>query len=49
MTAALTLLVEHPEKRRYMAEQGKRYAARFSEERQARQLVELYELYQALL
>ena len=46
MTAALTLLVEHPEKRRYMVEQGKRYAARFSEERQARQLVELY---QALL
>ena len=46
MTAALTLLVEHPEKRRYMAEQGKWYAARFSEERQARQLVELY---QALL
>ena len=42
MAAALTLLLEHPERRSHMAERGKRYVARFSGERQAERLVELY-------
>ena len=42
MTSALNSLLANPEKRKQMAESGKKYAANFSEERQAQQLMELY-------
>ena len=42
MTSALNSLLANPKKRKQMAESGKKYAANFSEERQAQQLMELY-------
>ena len=42
MASALNQLLKNPEKREYMAEQGRKYADRFSEEQQAGQLMELY-------
>ena len=42
MTEALNRLLSHPEQRKRMVEQGKRYAALFSEKSQAKQLMNIY-------
>ena len=42
MAAVLSRLLNNPEERERMKEEGRKYAARFSEERQAEQLMKLY-------
>ena len=42
MTEALNRLLSHPEQRKRMVEQGKRYTALFSEKSQAKQLMNIY-------
>lgn len=43
MASVLNRLLDNPDERRYRAEQGKRFAARFSEKQQAEQLINLYQ------
>lgn len=43
MTEAINDLLNHPEKRKYLTEQGKKYVTRFSEKRQADELMALYQ------
>ena len=42
MTKAICSLLNHPEKRQHMIEQGLKYVTRFSEQRQAEELMNLY-------
>ena len=43
MASVLNRLLDNPDERHYRAEQGKRFAARFSEKQQAEQLINLYQ------
>ena len=42
MASALNQILNNPERKAFMAEQGRKYAENFSEKKQAGQLMELY-------